>query len=74
MIPSPIFDENHPLYVNFGAAGSHMAREMFNSLKNLGKTWTEQKENPNDQMKCFQNLNQGITDPMLKDAVSSQLL
>ncbi|KAG8033931.1 hypothetical protein G9C98_008412, partial [Cotesia typhae] len=74
MIPSPIFDENHPLYVNFGAAGSHMAREMFNSLKNLGKPWTEQKENPNDQMKCFQNLNQGITEPMLKDAFTAGIM
>ncbi|XP_057335189.1 neprilysin-2-like [Microplitis mediator] len=55
MIQSSLFDNNRPMYMNFGASGSSIAREMVMSLLHLGRNWTEEgKELPNAQLECFQ--------------------
>lgn len=66
-----LFDNNLPMYLNFGAAGSMMAREMFTSVAHLGKKFAEDgKVIPDDQYKCFVQKADNMTDPMVREAVS----
>lgn len=75
MIPSTLFDNNRPMYMNFGSAGSHIAREMFKSLAHLGRKWSDEGEElPGEQVDCFKNVVQNVTDEYLKEAVNIKLL
>ncbi|XP_057334926.1 neprilysin-2-like [Microplitis mediator] len=75
MIPSSLFDNNRPMYMNFGAAGSHIAREMFKSLSHLGRKWSDEGEElPGEQIDCFKNIVQNVTDADLKEAIEQMIL
>lgn len=63
MIQSSLFDNNRPMYMNFGASGSSIAREMFMSLFHLGRNWTDVgEEYPNPQFECFLRQIEDITE------------
>ncbi|XP_057335025.1 neprilysin-2-like [Microplitis mediator] len=75
MIPSSLFDNNQPMYMNFGAAGSHIAREMFKSLAHLGRKWSDEGEElPGEQIDCFKNIGQNITNIDLKETVEAMVM
>ncbi|CAD6244823.1 GSCOCG00013490001-RA-CDS [Cotesia congregata] len=75
MIPNLMFDNNLPMYLNFGAAGSMMAQAMFSSVAHLGKTFAEDgKVIPDDQYKCFMQMTDNFTDPMIREALLENAL
>lgn len=56
MIPSPYFNVNRPMYMNFGASGTHIAINIYKSLLFFGRKWTDGGELlSTDQVDCFRN-------------------
>ncbi|XP_057335391.1 neprilysin-2-like [Microplitis mediator] len=75
MIQSSLFDNNRPMYMNFGASGSSIAREMFMSLLHLGTNWTEEgKELPTAQLECFQRSVESVTKVTFNTFIDRQFI
>lgn len=65
-----MFDNNRPMYMNYGAAGPNIARELFVSVQRHTKLKDENKDSAlMEPMKCFLNMFANITDPETKDEV-----
>ncbi|XP_057335096.1 neprilysin-2-like [Microplitis mediator] len=63
MIPSPYFNVNRPMYMNFGASGTHIAINIYKSLLFFGRKWTDGGELlSTDQVDCFRNQYGNSTD------------
>ncbi|XP_074114550.1 endothelin-converting enzyme 1-like isoform X2 [Cotesia typhae] len=70
MIQSETFNVDRPMYMNYGAAGAFIAREMFKSLDHLGRHWLDNgTELANDHLDCFRNQTAKISEPNLKNAI-----
>ncbi|XP_057336235.1 neprilysin-2-like [Microplitis mediator] len=69
MLASPLFDNKRPMYMNFGASGSNMASEMYQTVAHIGRKWAEDgTELPNEQVECFSHLMDNVTDPLIRDS------
>lgn len=53
MIPSPLFNNDRPMYMNFGAGGSYMAMTIAEVLVDLGRNSSGKIR---EQAECFSHL------------------
>ncbi|XP_057321245.1 neprilysin-2-like [Microplitis mediator] len=68
MIPSPLFNENRPMYMNYGSSASYIAINIADALSDLGRG--RQKDGtllPNDQLDCFRRHYEDLSDETKKN-------
>ncbi|XP_053594234.1 neprilysin-2-like isoform X2 [Microplitis demolitor] len=71
MIPNAIFDNNRPLYMNYGTLGYYIAQTMFHFVADIGRKFGEDgKEIPNKQVDCFLHRGDNETDPEIRELMS----
>lgn len=71
MIPSPLFDEHHPMYMNYGSGASYIAVNIAETLADMGRSWKKDGTPlPNDQFDCFRRHYEDLSDDAKKQRVS----
>ncbi|KAH0552798.1 neprilysin-2-like [Cotesia glomerata] len=71
ILDSPMFDNNRPMYMNYGAAGPNIARELFVSVYQHTKLKDEDKQSTlMEPMKCFQNMFSNFTNTDAKEDIA----
>ncbi|XP_057322107.1 neprilysin-2-like [Microplitis mediator] len=67
MIPSPLFNENRPMYMNYGSSASYIAIQIFKALTDNGRSWEKNGTLlPNDQLDCFRHHYEDLSDEAMK--------
>lgn len=70
MIPSPLFNNDRPMYMNFGSSGSYIALSIASAVSHVGRNQTVRKELIDKQLDCFRNHIDDSTDELKKKNVS----
>ncbi|XP_008561042.1 neprilysin-2 [Microplitis demolitor] len=66
MIPSPLFNNDRPMYMNFGSSGSYIALSIASAVSHVGRNQTVRKELIDKQLDCFRNHIDDSTDELKK--------
>ncbi|XP_057331635.1 neprilysin-2-like [Microplitis mediator] len=67
MIPSPLFNENRPMYMNYGSSASYIAINIAEALADIGRSWNQDGTPlPNDQLDCFRRHYEDLSDETRK--------
>ncbi|XP_057327816.1 neprilysin-2-like [Microplitis mediator] len=62
MIPSPLFNNDRPMYMNFGSSGSYIAFNFASAVSHVGRNQTVGKEFVDKQLDCFRHQYDDLTD------------
>ncbi|XP_057321270.1 neprilysin-2-like [Microplitis mediator] len=67
MIPSPLFNNDRPMYINFGSSGSYIAMNIASAVSHVGINQTVGKELVDKQLDCFRHKYDDLTDETKKE-------